>query len=32
VLGPQPEFSLIVPSNVELPAEMHPEVLHRKPV
>ena len=32
VLGPPPEFSLITPSKVDLPAEMHPEVLHRKPI
>jgi hypothetical protein len=29
VLGPPPEFCLIAPSAVELPAEMHPEVLRR---
>jgi hypothetical protein len=29
VLGPPPEFCLITPSKVELPAEMHPEVLRR---
>jgi hypothetical protein len=30
VLGPQPEFCLITPSEVGLPAEMHPEVLRRR--
>ena len=30
VLGPPPEFCLITPSKVELPPEMHPEVLRRK--
>ena len=30
VLGPPPEFSLITSSEVELPVEMHPEVLRRK--
>ena len=29
VLGPPPEFCLITPSRVELPTEMHPEVLRR---
>ena len=32
VLGPPPEFCLISPSEVQLPAEMHPEVLRRKPI
>jgi hypothetical protein len=32
VLGPPPEFSLIVPSAVDLPAEMRPEVLSRQPI
>ena len=30
VLGPPPEFCLITPSEIELPAEMRPEVLRRK--
>ena len=30
VLGPPPEFCLITPSMVDLPPEMHPEVLERK--
>jgi hypothetical protein len=32
VLGPPPEFSLITPSKVDLPGEMHPEVLRRKTI
>ena len=32
VLGPPPEFCLITPAKVELPAEMHPEVLRRTPI
>jgi hypothetical protein len=32
VLGPAPEFCLITPSMVDLPAEMHPEVLERNPI
>jgi hypothetical protein len=32
VLGPPPEFCLITPSEVELPAEMHPEALRRTPI
>ena len=32
VLGPPPEFTLIAPSEVDLPAEMHPEVLRREPI
>ena len=32
VLGPPPEFCLISPSEVQLPAEMQPEVLRRKPI
>lgn len=32
VLGPPPEFCLIAPSEVELPAAMHPEVLRRKKI
>ena len=32
VLGPPPEFCLISPSEMRLPAEMHPEVLGRKPI
>ena len=30
VLGPPPEFCLIAPANVELPSDMHPEVLRRE--
>jgi len=32
VLGPPPEFTLITPSELELPADMHPEVLRREPI
>jgi hypothetical protein len=32
VLGPAPEFCLLTPEKVELPAEMHPEVLRRTPI
>jgi hypothetical protein len=32
VLGPPPEFTLIAPSKVELPAEMKAEVLRREPI
>jgi hypothetical protein len=32
VLGPPPEFCLLAPSEVELPAEMKPEILRRDPV
>lgn len=32
VLGPPPEFCLIAPAAVDLPAEMLPEVLSREPV
>ena len=32
VLGPPPEFCLITPSMVDLPLEMHPVVLERKPI
>jgi hypothetical protein len=32
VLGPAPEFALIAPGRLELPAEMHPEVLRREPI
>jgi hypothetical protein len=32
VLGPAPEFCLLTPENVELPAEMHPEALRRTPI
>jgi len=32
VLGPPPEFCLITPSEVDLPPEMHPEVLRRTPI
>ena len=30
VLGPPPEFCFITPSKVDLPPEMHPEVLERR--
>jgi hypothetical protein len=32
VLGPPPEFSLLTPSDVTLPADMSPEVLLREPI
>jgi hypothetical protein len=32
VLGPPPEFCLLTPKGVELPAEMQPEVLRRTPI
>jgi hypothetical protein len=32
VLGPPPEFCLVAPSALELPAEMRPEVLDRRPI
>jgi hypothetical protein len=32
VLGPPPEFCLLAPSEVELPAEYRPEVLRREPI
>jgi hypothetical protein len=32
VLGPPPEFCLVAPSEVELPAEMHPQLLARVPI
>ncbi len=32
VLGPPPEFCLVGPSALELPAEMRPEVLRREPI
>jgi hypothetical protein len=32
VLGPPPEFCLIAPSEVALPADMRPEVLRRQPI
>ena len=32
VLGPPPEFCLLAPSEVQLPAEMKPEALRREPV
>lgn len=32
VLGPPPEFAIITPSELELPADMHPEVLRREPI
>src|SRR3984893_17894915 len=31
VLGPPPEFCLVAPSEVELPADMHPAMLAREP-
>ena len=32
VLGPPPEFCLLAPSALELPAEMRPEILRRDPI
>lgn len=32
VLGPPPEFCLLAPSEIQLPAEMGPEVFRREPV
>jgi hypothetical protein len=32
VLGPPPELTIITPSKLELPAEMHPEVVRREPI
>ena len=32
VLGPPPEFCLVAPSEVQLPAEMRPEVLRRESI
>ncbi|HEV2028467.1 MAG TPA: hypothetical protein VGS16_08030, partial [Candidatus Dormibacteraeota bacterium] len=32
VLGPPPEFCLVGPSQLELPAEMTPETLYREPI
>jgi len=32
VLGPAPEFCLVTPSEVALPAEMRPEVFRREPI
>jgi hypothetical protein len=32
VLGPPPEFCLLAPSEIELPAEMKPEALRREPI
>jgi hypothetical protein len=32
VLGPPPEFSIVTPSELELPAEMRPDVLRREPI
>lgn len=32
VLGPPPEFSIVTPSELELPADMHAEVLRREPI
>lgn len=32
VLGPPPEFALLSPTEVELPADLQPEVLRREPI
>jgi hypothetical protein len=32
VLGPPPEFSILTPSELELPADMRPEVVRRHPI
>lgn len=32
VLGPPPEFSIVTPSPLQLPAEMRPEVVRREPI
>ena len=32
VLGPAPEFCLVAPSELDLPAEMSPETLRREPI
>ena len=32
VLGPAPEFAIITPAKLELPADMRPEVLRREPI
>jgi hypothetical protein len=32
VLGPPPEFSVLAPSELELPEDMHPEVLRREQI
>jgi hypothetical protein len=32
VLGPPPEFTILTPSEIELPADMHPEVFRRDPI
>ena len=32
VLGPPPEFCLLTPSEIQLPAEMKPELLRRESV
>jgi hypothetical protein len=32
VLGPAPEFCLVAPSEVQLPAEMRPEIVRREPI
>ena len=32
VLGPPPEFCLLAPSEIQLPADMKPEVLRRDPI
>ena len=32
VLGPPPEFSIVTPSELQLPAEMRPEIVRREPI
>jgi hypothetical protein len=32
VLGPAPEFCLVAPAELQLPAEMRPEALRREPI
>jgi len=32
VLGPPPEFSMVTPSEVELPADLRPEIFRRTPI
>jgi hypothetical protein len=32
VLGPPPEFCLVAPSEIQLPAEMRPEIFRREPL
>ena len=32
VLGPPPEFSIVTPSELQLPADMRPEVVRREPI